>query len=218
MIPLQHATGGDDKVEWGGGDKMEKSGRPEGERQVSKVDIKFTVVDYMCLPEQPRYELIEGDLHLTHAPNAHHQRVSRNIQRYLDRWVLDHGLGELYPAPIDVILSNETVVQPDLLVVLNRKSHIVRDQVEGAPDLVVEVLSSSTSQRDLNLKYRLYARSGVEEYWIADPVRSSISVNRLTDTGYVIYGTYTYDSELTSPLFPGFRLPMAHVFERSASE
>ncbi len=178
--------------------------------------IEFTVVDYMCLPEQPRYELIEGDLRLTPALDAYHQRVSRNIQRHLDRWVMSHNLGELYPAPIDVILSYKTVVQPDLLVVLNRRSYIVREQIDGAPDLIVEVLSPATSQRDRNLKYRLYARAGVDEYWIADPAQSSISVNRLADTGYVVHGEYGCDSELTSPLFPGFVLPLALVFERQA--
>lgn len=85
---------------------------------------------------------------------------------------------------MDGVLSDETVVQPDLIVILNENRHIIHERIEGPPDLVVEVLSPATKDRDLTAKRRLYARHGVREYWIVDGDRRTIEVNEWTPNGF----------------------------------
>lgn len=183
-----------------------------------KANIKFTLVDYSNLPEHPRYELIEGDLLLTPSPTFRHQRVSSHIERALWEWVEKQGLGIVIDAPMDVILSDETVVQPDVLVILNDNRHIIHERIEGPPDLVVEVLSQATKQRDLTVKRRLYARHGVKEYWIADPDRRTLEVNQWTPSGFRLVATYAYADTLRSPLFPSFELALRVIFPSDGGE
>src|SRR6516162_4167517 len=131
----------------------------------------LTVAEYRNLPETgPRYQLIEGDLYMVPAPNRFHQDISRNLEVILANYLSAHPIGVLYDAPFDVYLTDTDVFQPDLLVVLNQNRGILTDAgAEGAPDFVVEVLSSKTRQLDLVNKKRIYARMGVKELWIIDP-------------------------------------------------
>lgn len=175
--------------------------------------VKFTARDYNALPEHPRYELIEGELHLTPSPSRSHQEISGNILAALREWVLGRKLGKVYHAPLDVILSDETVVQPDLLVVLNRNSAILREKVFGAPDLVIEILSPSTADRDLSLKRRLYYRHGVAEYWVVDPTNRTIDVSDWTKADFHLHKTFAYTDTLVSPLLMGFQLPVGTLFD-----
>lgn len=178
-----------------------------------KANVKFTLIDYLNLPEQPRYELIEGDLLLTPSPIVRHQVISGNIEAALRAWVKDRGLGTVLHAPMDVILSDETVVQPDVIVILDEHRHIIQERIEGPPDLVVEILSPSTKDRDLTVKRRLYARHGIGEYWIADGDRRTVQVNEWTPTGYRPAGLHAYSDTLRSPVLPGFEVPLARLFE-----
>ena len=123
--------------------------------------IKLTYRDYARTPDDERYELLDGELIRMTAPAEIHQRVSILLGWRLIEFVTEHGLGRVYQAPFDVVLSDTDVVQPDLLFVSHERAHLVTAaNVQGAPDLVVEILSPSSVERDRTLKRRLYARRG----------------------------------------------------------
>ena len=174
--------------------------------------IKFTYRDYLLLPEQDRRELIEGDFHMAPAPNIRHQTISLNLGRILANFVRDSGLGNVFLAPTDVALDNLNVVQPDILYISNeRRGIITENNISGAPDLVIEILSPSTASRDRELKLNLYARFGVREYWIVDPDESSVQVMNLGDEGYA--DIKTYDSgDVESSALPGFHIAIDEIF------
>lgn len=175
--------------------------------------IKFTYEDYVNTPEDKRYELLDGELIMTPAPAEIHQRISILLGWRLIQFVTENGLGRVYQAPFDVVLSNMDVVQPDLLFVSNARAHVVTAaNVQGAPDLVVEILSPSTAERDRTLKRRLYARHGVREYWIVDTEARSVAVLLLRGGGFEVAGTYGEGDTLTSPTLPGFELRVDDIF------
>ncbi len=132
------------------------------------VSPQLTYEDYCQLPpDGRRYQLVEGELFVTPAPATAHQRVSRNLEFVLIGHVKEHKLGVIYDAPIDVILDNQTVVQPDILFVSRERIELVSDRgIEGAPDLVVEILSPRTQKIDRTTKLRVYARAGVQHIWL----------------------------------------------------
>jgi Uma2 family endonuclease len=150
------------------------------------VKVVWTYEDYRTLPDDGRrYEVIDGDLLMTPAPSTTHQRVSKRLEKAFLLQVEDAGLGVVYNAPIDVIFSQTRVVQPDLVVVLKRREDIITERgIEGAPDIVVEIVSPSTRSADLHSKRNLYASEGVSEYWIADPEARTVEVLELGDEGY----------------------------------
>ena len=115
------------------------------------------------------YELIEGELILVAAPPPKHQRVSGRLFRWFGDFLMPRDLGEVLYAPLDVRLGPESYVQPDLLVILRERAHLVGPHlVDGAPDLVVEIFSPSSRSIDQDRKLRLYARTGVRETWLVD--------------------------------------------------
>ena len=151
--------------------------------------IKFTYEDYKHTPEDKRYELIDGELILTAAPRRAHQRTEIRLAVRLGTFVEDRDLGEVYTAPFDIVLTDTDVVRPDLLFVSKERLHIINDDnVRGAPDLVIEILSPSTSGRDKTIKRTLYALHGVKEYWLVDTEDLNITVLLLGDNGYAIEG------------------------------
>jgi Uma2 family endonuclease len=116
-------------------------------------------------------------------------------------------------APLDVILSRAVVVQPDLIFIAEaRRTKLIQDRIVGAPDLLVEILSPSTSQRDLNQKRKLYAQHGVQEYWIVDPGDNTIEVQRLQGNIFSTLGLFEAGQALTSPTVPGLAAEVAQVF------
>ncbi len=132
--------------------------------------LKMTADQYLQLPDDgQRYELIEGVLYMVPSPLLVHQKVSLRLTLLLDDFVEEHQLGEVYNAPLDVHLSPENIYQPDIIFVSEANAAILQDWIRGAPDLVVEILSPGTAQRDLGPKKKNYARYGVKEYWIVDP-------------------------------------------------
>ncbi len=124
--------------------------------------------DYQALPEEPRCELIYGELVVTPAPLVWHQVVTGRLLRYFQDLAATHG-GLAVVSPVDVRLFDHSVVQPDVVYVSPERLAIARRRFEGAPDLVVEVLSPGSARRDKVWKLKLYAEAGVREYWIVDP-------------------------------------------------
>jgi Uma2 family endonuclease len=175
--------------------------------------IKFTYFDYINTPDDKRYELIDGDLILAPAPRRDHQRVQANLGSPIHHFVRRNGIGVFYFAPRDVVLSDTYIVQPDLMFISNERLHIDTERaVRGAPDLVVEILSPSTAERDRTFKRALYARHGVKEYWLVDPAARTIAVLLNTGDGFEAVGTHGESDTLVSPTLPGFRLNVDDVF------
>ena len=176
--------------------------------------LKFTYEDYRTTPEDKRYELLDGDLLMTPAPNLKHQQVLLRLGSRLGPFIEERALGELFVAPCDVVLSDHDVVQPDLLFVSRERERLLSggDAVRGAPDLVVEILSPATAGRDRGYKRALYARHGVAEYWLVDPADETIAVHRLQDGASAVAHAFGRGQTLRSPPLAGFALDLRDVF------
>jgi len=181
------------------------------------VQVKFTYDDYLLFPDDgKRHELIDGEHHMTPSPSERHQRISLTIAHRIATHLDQHPTGRFYTAPFDVVLSTTDVVQPDLLFVSSARSSILTAQnVQGAPDLVVEILSEATRKTDEIIKRKLYERFGVPEYWIVDPELEIIKVYRITGQGYrrVAELSREADDALATPLLPDLSLPLSKIFE-----
>ena len=175
--------------------------------------VRFTYNDYLLLPEDKRYEILDGDLYVVAAPNTRHQRVSRKLEVALIQHTEDKGLGEILHAPYDVIFSEENVVQPDILFVRKERAGIIGEMnLQGAPDLVIEILSAGTRSKDLDLKRKIYAGFGVQEYWIVDPELATVEVLVWSELGYITAGVCGKSDRLSSPLLPDLNVPLSEVF------
>ncbi len=178
----------------------------------------LTYADYAQTPDDRRYELLDGELVEKTAPNIAHQRVVRELGWALSAFVRANGLGEVLLAPCDVVLSETVVTQPDLLFVSNERAHIVTAaNIQGAPALVVEVLSDSTARTDWTSKRDLYARHGVSEYWLVDPVAWTVTVLLLREERYRVVDVYGEGQVLTSPTLAGFNLNLTDLYQGVAS-
>ena len=175
--------------------------------------VKFTYQDYLNTPEDKRYVLLDGELVTVSTPGELHQSVSAQLGWRLVQFAYENNLGRVYHAPFDLVLSDTDVVQPDLLFVSNERSQIITpENIQGAPDLVVEILSPSTSTRDRTFKRTLYARHGVKEYWMADTTAKDVTVLLLGDRGFEVVDVYSGSEAMTSPTLPGFRLKLDGIF------
>ncbi len=174
----------------------------------------LTAHDYRETPEYgPRYQLIEGDLYMAPSPNRFHQKIAGDIHYEMEHYLRQHTLGVAYMGPFDVYLTDLNVYQPDVCYFSKeRYSYLTDEGANGAPDLVVEVLSPSTSKFDLGAKKEIYARTGVLEYWIVDPVAKMVKVYHLADNADTPHATLTVGRTLTTPLLPGFSLQLAALF------
>jgi Uma2 family endonuclease len=172
--------------------------------------------DYAAIDDDERYEVLEGVLTpMGPAPFLRHQRIAAQIWRVLDDYERAQRLGRAYMAPADVVLQAArpaTVLQPDVMFVRDR-TKITQANVQGPPDLVVEVLSPSNARKDAIRKRALYERFGVAEFWIVPLHEDRIEVMRLGPDGK--YGApllFQLGDRLTSPNLPGFELDVATIF------
>jgi Uma2 family endonuclease len=180
---------------------------------MKRADIKFTYHDYVQLPDDKRYELLEGELFLVPAPNLDHQRILRKLGTAVSTYVEREHLGEVFYAPCDVLLSDINVVQPDIIFVSRDRMAILTEaNIQGPPDLVIEILSPSTGQRDLGIKRTLYSKYGVREYWIVDPENKTISMLSWTETGYRVEAVVPQTCTLNSSLFLDLNLDLTGIF------
>ena len=176
----------------------------------------LTVENYKLLPETgPRYQLIQGDLYMAPAPNRFHQEISRNLQFELHTYLKGNPIGKLFDAPFDVYLDEINVFQPDILVVLKERLGILTEEgAEGAPDLVIEILSPKTRRLDLANKKQEYARAGVKELWIIDPEPRTIMIHQFASGGGENVRQINEEDTLSTDLLPGFNLASETIFER----
>lgn len=175
---------------------------------------RYTYKDYLNIRDDKRYELIGGELiMMTPSPVPYHQWISKNIGYEIERFVREKRVGKVFSAPCDVYLDDENVVQPDILFISHERIHIIgKNNIQGAPDLVIEILSESTAYNDLTKKKRLYAKFGVKEYWIVDPEGKTIELYSLKEGILVPVKSFSENDELESPLLPGLKIKLSAVF------
>jgi Uma2 family endonuclease len=172
--------------------------------------VRFLASDIWDAPDNgKKYEVIDGELYVSPAPSWKHQLELGNLYTIVNTWVRAHRLGYVVPAPTGVVLDDENGVEPDLLFVSHERAHLISERgVEGAPDLIVEVLSPSTEARDRGLKLRRYAAAGVTHYWILDTNGPRIEERVLGEGGYRLVATVGPGEVFRPTLFPGLEIPL----------
>ena len=191
-----------------GGDDM----RPASSR------VKLTYDDFLLFPDDgQRHELIDGEHYVTPSPNPRHQWILGNLYFLIRSWVEQRRPGIVFMAPLDVVFTRFDVVEPDVLYLSNERARqsLTAANVQGVPELVIEIGSPSTRKRDETIKRRLYEREGVSEYWLVDP---ELDVIRVYTRDGERFGrarelSLEADDTLTTPLFPGLELRLADVFQ-----
>ena len=177
------------------------------------VETKLTFADYLETSDDERYELLNGELILSPSPKEIHQFIAGILYFRIVAIVRERSLGKVYFSPFDVVLSDTNVVQPDILFISNERADIITsDNVQGAPDLVVEILSPATAERDRTVKLDLYATHGVKEYWIVDPDAKTVTVLLQEEGGFGEVGVYGEGETLRSPTLTGFSLALEEIF------
>jgi Uma2 family endonuclease len=183
-------------------------------RFMKAIDSRVTFAELQQWPDDGcQYELYDGEVIVVPSPFPRHQRIASNIEEILREY--EHAAGGLmFHAPLDIVLSEHNVVQPDLLYFRPERRHVVQDweATRAAPDLAVEVLSRSTEVRDRGRKMQLLARFGVPEYWIVDPVKNLLEIYVLKGSEFKLAGNYGADQEVNSPSLPDLTFASSRVF------
>ncbi len=175
---------------------------------------KYTYADYLQLDDENHYEIINGEVIMAPSPRRMHQKILKRLALLLDNAVEKIDSGELYFAPFDVIFADTQVFQPDILFVSKERLEIIKeDGVFGSPDLIIEIVSPSTEQKDRNDKYRVYEHFGVKEYWIVDEKNRTVEVFVLKENGYKREYYAENDGTVESVLIKGFKIDVKVLFE-----
>jgi Uma2 family endonuclease len=182
----------------------------------SQRDTRLTYDDFVRIPDDgKRHEIIDGVHYVTPSPALRHQLLLGRLYLAVGGFLETHPeLGQAFLSPLDTVFSPWDVVEPDLLFVAADQLGILTEpNVQGAPALVVEILSPSTRRRDLGIKRQLFDRGGVREYWIVDPKALEVTVYRRTSDGAFPKAVQlAAGDDLTTPLLPGFVLSVAKLF------
>ncbi len=175
----------------------------------------FTYQDYLDLPEDgKRYEVINGELIMVAAPNTGHQIISAYIEVELYNFVQKKQLGQVLDAPVDVVLSESNVVQPDILFISKENLDIIAEKnIAGAPDLIIEIISPSSAYYDLLEKKELYATYNVKEYWIVEPKKKWIEVYLNKNGKFELDQRVEQTGVIKSCVVNGWSLELVNVFQ-----
>jgi Uma2 family endonuclease len=180
--------------------------------------VKLTYDDYVLFPDDGnQHELIDGEHFVTPAPSIRHQIIQANVAGLIWSHLQTHPVGRVFTARLDVVFSSHDVVEPDVLYISRERYDEITtlQNVQGAPDLVVEIGSPSTRTRDETIKKHLYEKFRVSEYWIVDPTLETVNVYRHSGSSYKHAAQLSRDRGdiLTTPLLPGLELPLATIFD-----
>lgn len=174
---------------------------------------KYTYEDYAKLPEGSQYQLIGGDLVIVPSPTPYHQRISRKIEFFLLQYVEKNNIGEVLYSPIDVYFGEEDTFQPDIIFISKERLNIIGEtRIEGAPDLIIEILSPATAYYDLGRKYKVYERSEVKEYWLIHPDRKSIEIYWKDEGRFKLVQTIVESGTARSELLKSFEIELEKIF------
>lgn len=174
---------------------------------------KYTYEDYLHTPEGERYQLVEGFLIKEPSPTAYHQGISGRLQFELMGYVNKNKLGRVLDAPCDVRFDNKTVLQPDIMFISKERENIItKENIKGAPDLTIEIVSPSSAYMDLVKKKRIYAKFGVKEYWIFYPEDKTAEIYILKKNFFNLHKTFTEKDILTSPQLKDLKIDLEKIF------
>jgi Uma2 family endonuclease len=175
----------------------------------------WTYEKYCQLDDDKRYEIIDGNLLMAPAPTLWHAQWSFNLAVILREHATRRNLGTIFVAPVDVVLDDRNVVQPDIIFVASANKDILHDKaIVGVPDLLVEMISPSSVRRDRYQKKDLYARFGVKEYWIGDPGNESLEVFSLKQNGYESLCSAEQKGKIFSHVLTGFEFDLSQLQSR----
>jgi len=185
-----------------------------GDKKDIPAELKLTYTDILSLGESNRpHELIDGEPVMGAMPSPQHQRIATKLGSALDNFVSSNKLGVVLSSPVDVYISETIVLQPDITFLSNDRQHIDDGtKYNGVPDLVIEILSDATEDKDRTFKFREYARGGATEYWIVSPKNKEIEVYCNSERGFQLLNTYRVGDVLNSSLFPNIHLSVSKVF------
>jgi len=174
---------------------------------------KYTYEDYAKLPEGAPYQLIGGELIMTPAPTPYHQYIRGNIYSVLKEFVEGNNLGQVYYSPIDVYFEETETYQPDIIFISKERLDIIKEtKIEGAPDLIIEILSPATAYYDLKKKFKIYEKHGVKEYWIVDPEEKSIEIYINKEQKFILVETKSKIGTIKSQLLKDFQIHLEKIF------
>lgn len=173
----------------------------------------YTNEDYFKLPEGAPYQLIRGKLIMTPSPIPYHQEISRKLSQKIGNFVEENNLGTLYYAPLDVIFGEKEVYQPDIIFISKENIKIIHEKnIQGAPDIVIEILSPETAYYDLREKFMVFEKSGVKEYWIVDPGMKKIEIYENSEKKFRIHSEAEGDGVVLSEIFNGLTISLVEIF------
>ncbi len=199
------------------GDPAVKEDSPVYSKQDS-----YTYEDYLMIPEEPgyRFEILEGLLVKEPSPSIHHQRVSRELGFQLKTFFDDFDpTGELFFAPLDVTLTASNVLQPDILFVSGaRKEIMLKERIDGACDLVIEIMSPTNRRKDRLRKMEIYRKAGIPHYWLVDPEEDTLEAFMLKGGNYTLLAAGGPGDTFTHPEFLRLDLNLDRLFHRPVSE
>jgi Uma2 family endonuclease len=174
----------------------------------------YTYQDYFEMPDDGnRYEIIEGELLMSPAPYMNHQFISLNLVLKLAKFVLENKLGKICYAPVDVLLSDFNIVQPDILFISSDNLQIITEKnIKGVPDLIIEIISPATGYYDLSGKKDLYEKFGVQEYWIVDPMKQRIDIYLNFEHKFELHQRLEKKGIVKSNILKGFEIDLETIF------
>lgn len=179
----------------------------------SEARKRWTVEEYLAMPDDGRrYELFRGELIEMPSPTPEHQRLLKKLGFLLDTFVEQHKLGEVFLAPLDVLLDAHDTVQPDILFIATAHERIVQKRIVSAPDMAIEILLPSSIRRDRYDKLELYAEFGVKEYWIVDMANRSVEILALQNGRYTVHSSAADVGTVSSALLAGLEVDLARIF------
>jgi len=174
---------------------------------------KYTVDDYMMLEEGAPFQLINYELVMSPSPLALHQQIVFDLSEIIVLFNIQNGRkGQWMYAPMDVKFDDGNVLQPDVLYITEGRKEIIKERVEGAPDLIIEILSPSNAYYDLRQKKNVYEKYGVKEYIIIDPIEQSAELYALKDGAYYLHQKAQKNEQLNSVVLPGLNFDLDKIF------
>ncbi len=175
---------------------------------------KITYADYLKIDDNNRYEILNGELCMVPAPSTSHQSVSRNLEFLIWNFVKQKGLGNVFDAPIDIVFDDDEVFQPDIVFIKSENQSIIgKNAIQGVPDLIVEIVSPSSTFYDTIEKKDIYRKYGVKEYWIIFPDEKVIEVLSLEKGEYLEFCKSKKEGIVKSKILEGLEINSKDVFE-----
>lgn len=176
------------------------------------LNARLTYDDYAAIPSDGRiYQIVDGEVYVTPAPSPFHQRASKRLQRQLEEFFERSGRAEVFNAPIDLILTDSDVMQPDIVVVADPAS-VTQRGIEAPPLLVVEIVSPSTEKYDRQIKARRLAALAVPHYWVLDPAAQRLECYRNVDGTFIASASGSGMDTTVCPDFEGLTLDLAAIW------